>query len=194
MHIEDGYAIINHINIVSELREISRPMASEGVIEVFRKGDKIVYPMYGAGVIEDLEQKEIDGTNQLYYVLRIPVGNLKIMISARKAEGLGIREIYGKDEILSIIKGVTAIPIEMSENWNQRYKENMEKIKSGKLNEVALVFRNLLLRERARGLSSAEKKMLTTAKQIILSELILSQNIEKGRAEEILTSAFEGCS
>lgn len=161
---------------------------------MFCKGDKIVYPMYGAGIIEDLEQKEIDGNSQWYYVMRIPVGNLKIMISARKAEGLGIREIYGKDEILPIIKSVTAIPIEMSENWNQRYKDNMEKIKSGKLNEVALVFRNLLLRERARGLSSAEKKMLTTAKQIIVSELILSQNIEKSSAEELLTSAFEECS
>ncbi|MDR1664529.1 MAG: CarD family transcriptional regulator [Clostridiales bacterium] len=161
---------------------------------MFSKGDKIVYPLYGAGVIEDLEEKEMDGNIQTYYVLRIPVGNLKIMISAGKAESLGIREIYAKDEILGIISSIIGEPIDMPENWNQRYKENMERIKSGKLSEVALVFRNLLVRERERGLSTAEKKMMTTAKQIILSELILSQDVEKARAEEILAETFEnGC-
>ena len=154
---------------------------------MFSKGDKIVYPLYGAGVIEDLEEKEIDGNYQWYYVLRIPVGNLKIMISAGKAESLGIREIYPKEEIEGVIKSVRDLPIDMPENWNQRYKENMEKIKSGKLEEVALVFRNLYERERERGLSTAEKKMMTTAKQIILSELILSQDVEKAHAEDILT-------
>jgi len=158
---------------------------------VFNKGDKIVYPLYGAGVIEDLEYKEIDGENQMYYVLRIPVGNLKIMISASKAEGLGIREIYAKDEIIKVISNVSSEPVAMPDNWNQRYKENMERIKSGKLSEVALVFRNLLAREKERGLSTAEKKMMTTAKQIILSELILSQDVERARAEEILSEAFD---
>ena len=157
---------------------------------MFNKGDKIVYPLYGAGVIEDLEEKEIDGSHQWYYVLRIPVGNLKIMISADKAESLGIREIYAKDEIVDIISRVADVPIDMPENWNQRYKENMERIKSGKLEEVALVFRNLRDRERERGLSTAEKKMMTTAKQIILSELILSQDVEKSLAEDILTTTF----
>ena len=158
---------------------------------MFDKGDKIVYPLYGAGVIEDLEERETDGDKQMYYVLRIPVGNLKILISANKAESLGIREVCAKDEMLGIMADVTREPIEMPENWNQRYKENMERIKSGRLSEVALVFRNLLVRERERGLSTAEKKMMTTAKQIILSELILSQNVEKPRAEEILSQAFE---
>lgn len=159
---------------------------------MFNKGDKIVYPLYGAGVIENLEEKEIDGNNQLYYVLRIPVGNLKIMISAGKAESLGIREIYHKDKIVDVIGSVRGLPIDMPENWNQRYKENMEKIKSGKLEEVSLVFRNLYERERERGLSTAEKKMMTTAKQIILSELILSQDVEKSDAEDILTQTIGG--
>ncbi|MCL2421234.1 MAG: CarD family transcriptional regulator [Defluviitaleaceae bacterium] len=157
---------------------------------MFNKGDKIVYPLHGAGVIEDVEEKEIDGSQQSYYVLRIPVGNLKIMISANKAESLGIREIYAKNEIMNVIGSVIGVPIDMPENWNQRYKENMERIKSGKLEEVALVFRNLRERERERGLSTAEKKMMTTAKQIILSELILSQDVEKTHAEDILTDMF----
>ena len=163
----------------------------EGDVAMFKKGDKIVYPLYGAGVIEDLETKDIDGEEQEYYVLRIPVGNLKIMISAEKAEKRGIREVYGKDEMLRVINGVSWEPVEMPENWNQRYKENMERIKSGRLSEVALVYRNLLAREKERGLSTAEKKMMTTAKQIILSELILSLDIEKEESEEILAKAFE---
>ena len=157
---------------------------------MFAKGDKIVYPMYGAGVIEALEQREIDGDPQTFYVLRIPVGNLKIMIAAGNAENLGIRHIYEKDEMVRLIKSVTKKPVDMPDNWNQRYKSNKEKIKSGQLNEVALVYRNLLLRERERGLSSAEKKMMTNAKQIILSELILSHDIEKSNAEDILAGMF----
>jgi CarD family transcriptional regulator len=157
---------------------------------MYAKGDKIVYPPYGAGVIDDLEEKEIDGQVQTYYVLHIPVGNLKIMISAAKAESLGVRVIYPKGEMLGVIKGVLDEPIQMSDNWNQRYKDNMERIKSGRLEEVALVYRNLMLRERERGLSTAEKKMMTTAKQIILSELILSQEVDKPEAEHILDTTF----
>ena len=158
---------------------------------MYKKGGKIVYPLYGAGVIEELEEKEVDGEIQIYYVLHISVVNLKIMISAAKADSLGVREIYGKEEMVSIITSVLDKPIQMSDNWNQRYKENMERIKTGKLSEVALVFRNLLLRERERGLSTAEKKMMTTTKQIILSELILSHDIDKAAAEEILNSTFK---
>ncbi|MCL1998025.1 MAG: hypothetical protein FWG65_04575 [Turicibacter sp.] len=157
---------------------------------MFSKGDKIVYPLYGAGIIEDLEEKDLNGVRQLYYVLRIPIGDLKIMISVFKAEDMGIREIYSKEKIEDIISAVCALPVDMSDNWAKRYKENMVKIKSGKLEEVILVFRNLRERERARGLSTAEKKMMTIAKQIILSELILAHDIERGSAENILTQSF----
>ncbi|MCL2874328.1 MAG: CarD family transcriptional regulator [Defluviitaleaceae bacterium] len=160
---------------------------------MFCVGDKIVYPMYGAGIIEDLEHKSIDGglTNNVYYVLNIPVGNLKIMLSANKAVGLGVREISHEDEVVDIIESIMSEPIDMPENWNERYKLNMEKIKTGRLSEAALVFRNLMIREQKRVLSSAEKKVLTSAKQVILSELILSLNIEKSEAEAILMRTLE---
>lgn len=153
-------------------------------IMLFNKGDKIVYPMYGAGVIEDMEEKTIDGCKNLYYVLQIPVGNLKIMISASKADALGLRKVSSSSEVLDIIRGVT--PISMPDNWNVRYKENMERIKSGELKKVVEVFKTLIFRERQKSLSSAEKKMLGTTKQIILSEIIISQGIDKARAEQIL--------
>ncbi len=157
---------------------------------MYCKGDKIVYPMYGAGVIEDLEHKEVDGNQHIYYVLRIPVGNLKISVSALKAEHLGIRQVYHKDEVMDVINSVRSNPVDMPDNWNQRYKENLERIKTGKLSEAALVYRNLLIRERLKGLSSAEKKLLTNAKQIIVSELILSQNIDKSQAEDLLINTL----
>ncbi|MDR0999669.1 MAG: CarD family transcriptional regulator [Clostridiales bacterium] len=157
---------------------------------MFCKGDKIVYPIHGAGVIEKLERQEIDGAIQTMYVLRIPVVNLTIKIAANNAESLGVRPIYTKEEIMNIIQSVSHTPIDMPDNWNQRYKLNMERIKSGKLMEVAVVFRNLLLRERERGLSAAEKKMLTTAKQIILSELILANDTDRYQAEELLINMF----
>jgi len=157
---------------------------------MYQIGEKIVHPLYGAGVIESLDEKDVDGTVQTYYVLQIPVGNLKIMISAAKAEAQGIRGIHHADEIVGVISSVIDMEIDMPDNWNQRYKENMDRIKSGQLAEVSLVYRNLLLRERERGLSTAEKKLMTTAKQIILSELILSKDIERPDAETLLEGIF----
>jgi len=157
---------------------------------VFAIGDKVVYPLHGAGIIEGLEEKRIDGAVQNYYVLRLPVGNLKIMVSVKSAEGMGIRRVMPSGELLDAMASVITLPVKMNVNWNLRYKENMEKIRTGFISEAAEVFRNLRLRERERGLSSAEKKMLTTVKQIILSEIILSHDIEKSFAEEILENTF----
>jgi CarD family transcriptional regulator len=154
---------------------------------MFAVGDKIVYPTYGAGVIEALVERDFNGSPEVFYELRIPVGNLKIVIAACNTENLGIRRIYDRDEMQRIIEGVSQEPINMPADWNLRYKSNMEKIKSGRLTEVTMVFRNLLFREKERGLSSAEKKMMTTAKQIIVSEIILSHGVEKCMAEELLT-------
>jgi len=160
---------------------------------LFSKGDKVVYPLYGAGVIEEIEQQMIDGDMHTYYVVCICVLNLKIKVPSRRLEGIGVRAIYGKEDILAMIDSANNRTLEMSDNWNQRYKENMEKIKTGNLQDVALVFRTLLIKERQRGLSSAEKKMLSTAKQIIISELILSHEIEKREAEEILFNTIHDC-
>jgi len=158
---------------------------------MFNVGDKVVYPMHGAGIIEELERLEIDGSDQLYYVMMIPTGNLKIRVAAQKAADIGIREVYSKDEVLIRVSSVVSIPMSMPENWNQRYKENLERIKTGNLDEVTLVFRNLLHRERNKGLSSVEKKMMQTAKQIILSEIVLSQNVEKDHAEQLLETILQ---
>jgi len=158
---------------------------------MYNKGDRIVYPLYGAGIINDLEAKDIDGQMLTYYVLNIPVGNLLIKISAAKASELGVRPVLSKECVLDELGSILSEYVNMPDNWNLRYKENMDRIKTGKLSQVAIVFRSLLVRERDRGLSTAEKKMMTTSKQIILSELMLSLDVERTEAEDILDDTFK---
>jgi len=158
---------------------------------MYNIGDKILYPLYGAGVIEDIEQKEIDGELLYYYVLNIPIGNLLIKISVAKAEELGVRPVLSRDAVLTQLATATTFLVEMPDNWNLRYKENMERIKTGELTQVAVVYRSLLFRERERGLSTAEKKMMTNAKQILLSEIVLSLDVDRQVAEDLLGNTFQ---
>ncbi len=155
---------------------------------MFNVGDKIVYPLYGAGVIEAVEDRPSNGTLAFYYVMDIPVGNLKITVSAAKSDALGLRPINTRDAVINAIN--KSEPLKMSSNWTQRYKDNMNILKSGDLFQIIGVFKTLILRERVRSLSSAEKKLLGTTKQIILTEIILALDTDKRSAEEILTSSM----
>lgn len=152
--------------------------------KVFNVGDRVVYPMYGAGVIEGVEDRDIDGKVITYYVLKIPVNNLKIMVSTEKAEKCGLRSIVSPEAVMHIVE--EADVIEMSDNWNQRYKDNMDRLKTGDLLKVMQVFKTLFVREKKKSLSNIEKKLMGTARQIILSEIILSRDVDKHGAEELL--------
>jgi len=142
--------------------------------------------MHGAGVIKDLQEKDIDGKTQTYYVLNIPIGNLTITLSSLKAADLGVREACTKEEALELLEEHYEPSNSTPENWNDRYKFNVGKIKTGSLKEVLEVYTSLYMREKQKGLSGLEKKLSSTAKQIILSELIISQNIERDIAEDML--------
>ena len=154
-------------------------------------GDKIVYPMHGAGVIEQLEEKQMGEETNLYYVLNIPVGNLKVTISSKKVDDLGVRYACQEKEALDVLDNFTEIPTDIPENWNKRYEYNMQKVKSGRLSQVLEVYLSSYSRERERSLSGMEKKLLFTAKQAIISELIVSQNIERSDAESLLNKTSE---
>lgn len=160
---------------------------------MFDVGDKIVYPMYGAGMIEEIEESNNNGTKEKYYIIQIPNGNMKIKLSAKKSETMGLRKVDTQDVIIKVMKEVSEKTVNMAENWNLRYKENLEKIKTGKLEEVAEVVKNLNKREAQRGLSGVEKRMLNNAKQIIISEIIYSHEIEKEKAEELLAKLLFNC-
>lgn len=157
---------------------------------LFQIGDKIAHPMHGAGVISGIESRRIDGTDRDYYVLQLPVGGMHVMIPVESCQSIGVRPIVEPCEADSIIRAIPDIEINMTQNWNKRYRGNMLKIKSGDLLEVASVIKGLVLREAERGLSTGERKMLHSAKQILISELVLSKQSSYEEIEQELTAAI----
>ncbi|HEY8448863.1 MAG TPA: CarD family transcriptional regulator [Bacillota bacterium] len=157
---------------------------------MFKVGDKVVYPMHGAGVIEAIEEKEVLGERQTYYIMRLPIGDMTVMIPTEGAEEIGIREVIDDrrlDEVLAILR---ADQSKMSSNWNRRYRANTEKLKTGDIFDVAEVVRNLTIRDREKGLSTGERKMLDNARQILISELVLAKDISEQEAERLLAEVL----
>ena len=126
-------------------------------------GDKVVYPMHGAGIIEAIEQNMIMGEVKKYYVLRIPVGDMKVMIPMDKALDVGLRDVIDSKEADNVLDEFKNFIPEQDVNWNKRYRENMVRIKSGDIYEVVRVVKSLMYREMSRGLSTGEHKMLNNA-------------------------------
>ncbi len=153
-------------------------------------GDKIVYPMHGAGIIEQIEEKVILGEKRKYYVLNVPCGDMKIMIPVEKSKDIGVRDVISSKDVDTVLRVLKAPSTEMSDNWNRRYRENMEKLKTGDIREVAEVVRNLLRIEREKSLSAGEKKMLANARQILVSEIILARDMETAEAEELVIDSI----
>lgn len=149
---------------------------------MFNVGDKIVYPMHGAGTIDAIEEKDILGEKQAYYILKMP-GGVKVMVPTSKAEEIGVRSIITQKEAEKVFQVLETDETEMSMNWNKRYRDNMDKMKSGDIYEVADVVRNLSFKQKEKGLSTGEKKMLNNAKQILVSELVLTQHASQDEIE-----------
>ncbi len=156
----------------------------------FRVGDRIAHPMHGAGVIDSVVKRKINGTERDYYVLKLPVGDMLVMIPVDTSAEIGVRPIVDADEAEKILGSIPGLEIEMTQNWNKRYRENMLKIKSGNLLEVAAVVKGLMQRDKERGLSTGERKMLHSAKQILISEIVLSESASYEEVEERLNSAL----
>lgn len=150
---------------------------------MFNVGDKVVYPMHGAGVIEAIEEKDILGEKQAYYIIKMP-GEVKCMVPTVKAEEIGVRDIIDKETAGKVFNVLEQDSTEMSMNWNKRYRDNMDKMKSGDAYEIADVVRNLSFKQKEKGLSTGEKKMLLNAKQILVSELTLAEHATQDQVEE----------
>ena len=150
---------------------------------MYQIGDKIVHPMHGAGVIESIVEEKISGRLISFYVFKMPISGLTLKIPVENSEMIGIRAILAVDEIEAVIGQIPGLSIDMTANWNHRYRENMERIKSGNLLEVAGVIKALMHRDSERGLSNGERKMLHSAKQILISEIVLAESVEYAAAE-----------
>ena len=158
---------------------------------MFNIGDKVVYPMHGAGIIDSIEEKEILGDKRKYYILKLPLRNMKVMIPLDNVDSMGLREVISQKEVEQVMAVLNDDKTKMPKNWNRRYRANMDKIKSGDIYEVAGVVRNLMLRDKEKGLSTGERKMLNNAKQILISELVLVNDSDEVSVEELINDAIQ---
>ena len=135
-------------------------------------GDKVFYPMHGAGVISGVESCEVLGENKEYFVLKMPMGNLKVMIPQDNVENLGLREIISRDQVEDIRTVLKDKPERVLGSWNKRFHAILERMKKGDILDVAAVMRNLSLQDRHRKISSGERRLMDLARQMLVSELV----------------------
>ena len=133
--------------------------------------------MHGAGVIDSIVQRKVAGHVQEYYQLRLSVGNMVVMVPTDNTGEVGMRPVVSGRRAEELMSAMEGIEVDMTQNWNRRYRENLVRLKSGDLLEVARVVKGLRRRESQRGLSNGERKMLHTARQILISELVLAQSL-----------------
>jgi CarD family transcriptional regulator len=165
-------------------------MSRQGVF-VFRKGDRVVHPNHGAAVVEDLVELERFGEQRIYVKLRLPHG-LTLMVPVESTEQVGLRGVVSRDELDEVFDLLRGDEGWMPILWGRRYRANLAKLTSGDIYHVAEVVRNLSLRERGKGLSSAEKRMLVKAREILISELILVVDSTEENAEAMLDEVLGG--
>ncbi|QBI19264.1 CarD family transcriptional regulator [Egibacter rhizosphaerae] len=152
----------------------------------YRVGDTVVYPHHGAAVIEKRETRSLAGEDKDYLVLRLTYGDLTLMVPADATDEVGLRDVCSKAEVDKVWDVLRERDFTMPTNWSRRFKANYEKLKSGDIFQVAEVVRNLALREREKGLSAGEKRMLTKARQILVSELSAAIKQTEEDTEELI--------
>jgi CarD family transcriptional regulator len=158
----------------------------------FKVGDLAVYPAHGVGRIESIESRNLYGTSQSFYIMRILENNMIIMIPINNADNVGLRQIIKEEEVAKIFKILRSRDVEFdTQSWNRRYREYMEKIKTGSVYEVAQVLRDLYLLKLEKELSFGERKMLDTAKSLLVKEISIAKKMEEAKVEENIRRIFK---
>ena len=157
---------------------------------MFSIGDLVVHPMHGAGIIDSIVQEKIAETARDYYVFKMPMSGLLLKIPVSNSQTIGIRAVIPPEEAESLLAAIPAMDIENNTNWNKRYRENMLRLKSGDLYEVARVIKALMFRDRQRGLSTGERKMLHNARQILISEIVITEQANYADVEARVDQAM----
>jgi CarD family transcriptional regulator len=160
-------------------------------MQAFKVGDKAVYPGQGVGEVLGIEHKEIAGQRMGFYVLKILENSMKIMIPINKVGSVGLRDIINSDEVAEVysILKTKAVAVD-STTWNRRYREYMEKIKTGSVFEIAAVLRDLYLLKYDKDLSFGERKMLDTARSLLVKELAIAKKVSEDDIENDLKRIF----
>ncbi len=156
----------------------------------YRVGDTVVYPHHGAAVIEKHEKRTLEGQERDYLVLRLTYGDLTLMVPADATQAVGLRDVVSQKEVDEVFGLLRRRDGSMPTNWSRRFKANYEKLKSGDIFQVAEVVRNLALREQEKGLSAGEKRMLTKARQILVSELSAAIKKSDEQTEELIDAVL----
>lgn len=160
---------------------------------MFKVGDHVFYPMHGAGTINSVDEREVLGNKVSYYTISLP-NEIKVMVPVENAESVGLRPIINEEDAMKVLGILESDITEMPDNWNKRYNENRDRLKTGDIYEIADIYRNLSLINREKNLSTGEKKMLLNAKQVLISELALSIdqpfNVIQERIEKKLEDNF----
>lgn len=157
---------------------------------MFEIGDKVVYPMHGAGTIVGVEEKEILGKTKKYFIMEMPIGDMDVSIPVDNIEAIGIREVFDIGNLQDVIDVLNGDLSKMSDNWSRRYRENLDRIRTGDILEVAAVVRNLSMRDNEKGLSTGEKKMLNSAMKMLVSELIVVNGKSKEDTLQLIETAI----
>jgi CarD family transcriptional regulator len=158
---------------------------------MFKVGDLAVYPAQGVGVIEAIENREVGGNRQLFYIMKIMGNGMKIMIPMESAKSVGLREVIMKKEIPKVYAILRNKDVTIDkQTWNKRYREYLEKIKTGSVFEIARVLRDLLILKSDKNLSFGERKMMDTAKSLLIKEISVASNAAETQVEEDLRMIF----
>jgi CarD family transcriptional regulator, regulator of rRNA transcription len=158
---------------------------------VFLAGDMAVYPAHGVGVIESIETQTVAGTDHSFYVMKIIENDMKIMIPTRNSANVGLRAIIDKTEVEKVMVILRDRDISISaQTWNRRYRDYMEKIKTGSIFEVAVVLRDLFLLSVDKELSYGERKMMDTAKNLLVKEISLARDIDETKTADQIEKMF----
>ncbi|MDI9570517.1 MAG: CarD family transcriptional regulator [Pseudomonadota bacterium] len=158
---------------------------------MFKIGDMAVYPAQGVGVIENIENREVMGTKQSFYILKIMSNGMKIMIPTKGAKSVGLREVISEKEISKVYDILKNKEVTIDkQTWNKRYREYLEKIKTGSVYEIARVLRDLLILKNDKNLSFGERKMMDTAKSLLVTEISVATKSDETKIEEDLKTIF----
>jgi len=159
--------------------------------KMFKVGDLAVYPAHGVGVIESIENKEVMGKKQSFYVMKIMGNGMKIMIPTMSVKAVGLREIILEKEIPKVYEILRNKDVIIDkQTWNKRYREYLERIKTGSVFEIAGVLRDLFILKSDKNLSFGERKMMDTAKNLLVKELSVATNAQESEVEHNLQKIF----
>lgn len=160
---------------------------------MFKAGDMAVYPAHGVGTIEAVEEKSISGQSQKFYIMRVLANGMTIMIPTDKADQVGLRQVISCKEVTKVYKILKEKRHDSpdTQTWNRRYREYMERIKTGSVFEVATVLRDLFLLKMGKDLSFGERRMMDIAKTLLVKELSVAQAVSEDHVEKNIEAIFE---